>query len=1054
MKKAVVILVAIMLLSFSALLAKSNEIYFKFRLSSPDELQKITRVISIDNIKDGEVYAYANQEELAKFVEMGYSYEQLQHPGTLIQPDMSSDKADLLEWDTYPTYEAYVSMMYQFAADYPSLCEVVDIGNTVENRDLLFVKISDNVGTEEDEPEVMYTGTMHGDETTGYVLTLRLIDYLLTNYGTDSLATRMIDSCEIWINPLANPDGTYNGGNSTVSGATRYNANSYDLNRNYPDPDGPITNPNGPWQPETIAFMDFAGDHSLVIAANFHGGAEVINYPWDTWSRLTPDNGWWVDVCRQYADTAQANSPSGYLTDLNNGITNGYAWYTTSGNRQDYMNYWHGCREQTAEISGTKLLPASQLPAYWGYNRIALIDYLEQALYGIRGIVTDANSSLPIPAFVKLLGHDTDIDSSMVRTDPDVGDYHRMVESGTYNIEFSSPGYYSDTVYSVTAIDLQSVRVDIALTPLPNEPSLTFVGTNAGTIDPGDNVSMNITLQNSGAGIAFNASGDLSSDDGYITITQSYSTYPSISALGGTAQSVSQYQFDVDAGTPLEHQADFELIVTADGGYVDTLNFTLMIGLQKEDFETGDLLAWPWEQGGEADWTVVSNSPYEGSYCGKSGTITHSQSSTMELTGNIQSGGNISFYYKVSSESGYDYLRFYIDNIEQGEWAGEVAWTLATYPVSSGTHTFKWEYEKDGNQSDGSDCGWIDMIIFPSILITPEIVTISVPDWTLAEPYNDQLAATGGMGSLTWDDKNSDLSGTGLTLSTSGLLSGLPASVGQISFTGRVTDGALNTDEQIYTFDINPRPQITTVSIPDWTTGRSYSNLLTAEGGTGSLSWTDLHADLSGTGLTLSSSGLISGTPSLTGDIHLTTQITDQAGATDTASFVFTINLAVLVTTESLPEAVVETAYSYQLESEGGTGTKTWTDKYNSLNGSGMSLSSEGLLSGSSSSAGSYGFYAVVEDETGSKAEKPLELVIGAAYICGDANADLSVNVSDAVYIINYVFVGGDAPNPLESADANCDLSVNVSDAVYIINFVFSGGNNPCDTDGDLVPDC
>jgi len=75
-------------------------------------------------------------------------------------------------------------------------------------------------------------------------------------------------------------------------------------------------------------------------------------------------------------------------------------------------------------------------------------------------------------------------------------------------------------------------------------------------------------------------------------------------------------------------------------------------------------------------------------------------------------------------------------------------------------------------------------------------------------------------------------------------------------------------------------------------------------------------------------------------------------------------------------------------------------------------------------------------------------------YICGDANADTDVNVSDAVHIINFVFSGGPEPSPYESADVNCDTMVNVSDAVFIINFVFSGGNTPCDADGDDIPDC
>ena len=75
-------------------------------------------------------------------------------------------------------------------------------------------------------------------------------------------------------------------------------------------------------------------------------------------------------------------------------------------------------------------------------------------------------------------------------------------------------------------------------------------------------------------------------------------------------------------------------------------------------------------------------------------------------------------------------------------------------------------------------------------------------------------------------------------------------------------------------------------------------------------------------------------------------------------------------------------------------------------------------------------------------------------HICGDANASGNVNLSDAVYIINYVFRSGPEPVPYISGNVNCDSSVNVSDAVWLINYIFLSGNSPCDTDGDGERDC
>jgi zinc carboxypeptidase/type IX secretion system substrate protein len=430
------------------------EVYFRFQVENKAELKIIGRQLSVDNVVGAWVYAYANRNEFQRFSKLNKKYEILLAPGLQIEnPRMMGVEGlrDVNEWDTYPTYEAYVSMMYAFEQDYPAICKVSVLGTLASGRKILAVRITDNLLMHENEPEFFYTSSMHGDELTGYVTMLRLIDHFLSNYGTDQRITSMINNMEIWINPLANPDGTYFGGNESVSGATRGNANGIDFNRNFPDPeDGPHPDDNE-WQPETIIFMDFAEMHSFVMSCNMHGGAEVCNYPWDTWFKRHTDTDWWELVCRQYADTIHVYGPENYMSDLDNGVTNGYDWYSISGGRQDYMNYFHQCREFTLEMSGVKLVPAHMLPDYWEYNYRSLINYIAQANNGIKGIVTDSITGQALIAEVFVVGHD--MDSSMVFTTLPIGNYYRPIFAGTYDLRASSEGYHTKVVENVLAIN-------------------------------------------------------------------------------------------------------------------------------------------------------------------------------------------------------------------------------------------------------------------------------------------------------------------------------------------------------------------------------------------------------------------------------------------------------------------------------------------------------------------------------------------------------------------------------------------------------------------------
>jgi len=444
-----------------------GEVYFRFNYDSPDK-NLLSKTISIDRIIGDTIYAYANAKGFNSFLLLRIKFEVLIPPSLQISDEKLKRTKSSGLWDYYPSYDQYLSIMDSFVIKYPSICKLSEIGTTVAGRKLLYLKISDNVAQKEAEPEFMFTSSMHGDEVTGYILLLHLIDYLLSNYEKDSMVTNLVNNIEIWINPLANPDGTYKSGNNSVAGATRFNANNIDLNRNYPDPQAGQHPDGEAWQPETSASMGFMQLHNFVFSANYHGGSEVLNYPWDTWPRLHADNDWFVSVAKQYADTAKKFGGSNYFSDVNaDGYTDGYAWYTVQGGRQDYMTYFMNGREITIEVSETKTPAGSDLPEYWNYNYKSMLHYIGQCLYGIRGIITDSVTGSPIKAKIEVLNHDAD--NSFIYSSAANGDYHRMIYPGGYDLKFSAPGYSDRTFNGIVVESSTSIyNLNVKLSPFIN----------------------------------------------------------------------------------------------------------------------------------------------------------------------------------------------------------------------------------------------------------------------------------------------------------------------------------------------------------------------------------------------------------------------------------------------------------------------------------------------------------------------------------------------------------------------------------------------------------
>lgn len=442
-----------------AMMQQRNEYYFSFKLNADDDLSKIARTISVDKVDGDVVVAYANNLNFMEFNKLGHDITLLTPPSLVEEHRMfDGNSRATYEWDSYPTYEAYEEMMFDFAQNHPDKCEIITLGTLSSNRKILVAHI--NNGVSDGKPKFLYTSTIHGDETTGYIMMLRLIDYLLENQTLPEVQN-VLDNIDLFVCPNTNPDGTYHGGNNTVNGATRANAQGIDMNRNFPDMnDGPHPDGN-PYATETEWLMDFAQNYQFTMAANYHGGAEVMNYPWDNETDLHVDDAWWQLVSREYADLCHQVNPN-YMTFKNNGITNGAQWYMIGGGRQDYMNYYHKCREVTIECSDTKCPSGSQLPNFWNINKNSIFAYMNQCLYGIHGVVTDMNTGAPLSATISISNHDNDY--SVVESQMPAGDFHRPIKGGTYNVVVTANGYYPFQ-QTVTVADGQTVVLNVALEP-------------------------------------------------------------------------------------------------------------------------------------------------------------------------------------------------------------------------------------------------------------------------------------------------------------------------------------------------------------------------------------------------------------------------------------------------------------------------------------------------------------------------------------------------------------------------------------------------------------
>jgi hypothetical protein len=214
--------------------------------------------------------------------------------------------------------------------------------------------------------------------------------------------------------------------------------------------------------------MNWTVENSFVLSAAFHMSATLVCYPYGYNEQMqavdtpTPDDLLYEEISRRYT---MHNPRMWNSSQYPDGIINSALWYPVIGEMADWNYRYVSCNEVTVELYN------SQIPALWNDNSESMLSFLEAVHIGVRGLITDRGSGEPLWAEVWVAGN-----SQPVFTDPDIGDYHRMLLPGTYDLIFNVPGYVPRSVRNVTVSEDFAVRIDIELIPKQASPDFNGDG--------------------------------------------------------------------------------------------------------------------------------------------------------------------------------------------------------------------------------------------------------------------------------------------------------------------------------------------------------------------------------------------------------------------------------------------------------------------------------------------------------------------------------------------------------------------------------------------------
>jgi len=354
----------------------------------------------------------------------------------------------------FPNYAGMITAMQNAEANYPAICKAVNITATYgtpktwRGNDIWGVKISDNVGQEENEPAFLMVSSHHSNEYGTPIVALHAITQLTEGYATNPDIKSVVDKNEIWILPLCNPDGYWR---------SRHNSNpngTVDLNRNYPFSWGFRCNSgvkgSGPGsEPETKAVVALSEDQRFAKVIDFHSSGRETLYGYRQGGSCATHR------LQSYlrAEAILVSSASGYSGRVRGPSSDGEHYQHQLGAYSNYAFLTEISNTQSPSITSADAEAVRVFPGTM---------FMLNRPIPVSGNVTNAATGAPIQANISYIENPF-THGERNRSDPQHGRYHAWLPTGNHTLRFQHPCFVTQTI-PVTVTE-GGVILDVELAP-------------------------------------------------------------------------------------------------------------------------------------------------------------------------------------------------------------------------------------------------------------------------------------------------------------------------------------------------------------------------------------------------------------------------------------------------------------------------------------------------------------------------------------------------------------------------------------------------------------